>query len=66
MSLPQVCTGITAVWCPLHGQCMCPEDEDGILEWGSNPDCPIHAEDSNHAEFLTILKQTIDFYEALL
>lgn len=47
------CTGLTATWCPVHGDCACPELE-GV--WGSDgrsmsdPACPLHAITSDHAE----------------
>jgi hypothetical protein len=25
------CTGVAARWCPIHGDCICPEDEDGSV-----------------------------------
>jgi hypothetical protein len=28
-----VCTGIAASWCPIHGDCTCPRDEGGVIEW---------------------------------
>jgi hypothetical protein len=43
------CTGLTAVWCPIHGDCRCPEI-DGVGGPGSDPDCPLHAVTSSHAE----------------
>ena len=39
------CTGLTARWCPVHGDCTCPQDSD--LD---SPDCPLHAPLSSHAE----------------
>jgi hypothetical protein len=27
------CTGIAASWCPIHGDCTCPRDETGEIEW---------------------------------
>lgn len=27
------CTGIAASWCPVHGDCTCPRNEDGEIEW---------------------------------
>ncbi len=72
------CTGVSARWCPVCGDCTCPHDEDGswveeIVEnddtgqsvtvitlngpgYGNriqrveDPDCPLHARDSPHAE----------------
>jgi hypothetical protein len=42
----QPCTGVAAMWCPNHGDCTCPEPEDER----SDPDCPLHAVSSTHAE----------------
>lgn len=39
------CTGLSAFWCPLHGDCACPTPEDAL----DDPDCPLHAVDSPHA-----------------
>lgn len=39
------CTGLTATWCPVHGDCTCPEGE--YDEMGG---CPLHGSMSNHAE----------------
>jgi hypothetical protein len=41
------CTGLTASWCPIHGQCGC--GEGGDL---NNPTCPLHKTGSSHAERL--------------
>lgn len=27
------CTGIAAKWCPTHGDCTCPVNEDGEICW---------------------------------
>ncbi len=27
------CTGIAASWCPIHGDCTCPRDETGEIQW---------------------------------
>lgn len=45
------CTGVSARWCPLCGDCNCPELNDGG-GWASldSPDCPLHAPESRHAE----------------
>jgi hypothetical protein len=42
---PARCTGLTARWCPIHGDCSCDEVEglDGSA-------CPLHAFGSNHVE----------------
>lgn len=46
----QVCTGLTASWCPVHGDCSCPDRETvGDLDSES---CPLHSSASTHAEKL--------------
>ena len=40
------CTGILAQWCPIHGDCKCDREND-IL---NSPDCPLHCNESTHAE----------------
>lgn len=42
------CSGLAAVWCPVHGDCTCPRDV-GLLPM-DHPDCPLHAHGSFHAE----------------
>ena len=42
---PPACTGIAAAWCPVHGDCTCP-DQVAI----GDPRCPLHAPSSGHAE----------------
>lgn len=27
------CTGVAASWCPIHGDCTCPRNDDGEIEW---------------------------------
>lgn len=41
----EVCTDLSASWCPIHGDCVCAREES--LD---NPDCPLHGPDSAHAE----------------
>lgn len=45
------CTGLAASWCPIHGDCTCP-NRAGIE--GSptlnDPNCPLHSPMSTHAE----------------
>jgi hypothetical protein len=54
------CTGIAATWCPLHGDCSCPREEDGSPVMFHGPfghgsqvvhddDCPLHGTGSLHA-----------------
>lgn len=44
---PYGCTGLTARWCPRHGDCACPDDSPG--ERGlSAPGCPLHGHGSDH------------------
>lgn len=45
------CTGWTAVWCPIHGDCICDQDLKMAgapdVEW-RKPGCPLHDEGSTH------------------
>lgn len=43
------CTGVTASWCPIHGDCTCPRKKDGERE-EEDPKCPLHSLSSDHAE----------------
>lgn len=44
------CTGVAAQWCPLHGTCSCPRDDEGAPVDGlDSPSCPLHASTSSHA-----------------
>lgn len=43
------CTGVAATWCPIHGTCNCPRGDDGQPTY-DDPNCPLHAKTSNHAE----------------
>ena len=38
------CTGMTAQWCPNHGDCTCPDIEEAM----DSPNCPLHSRESNH------------------
>lgn len=40
------CTGLAAEWCPVCGDCVCPERENAL----DDPDCPLHSPTSIHAE----------------
>lgn len=43
------CTGVTAAWCPNHGDCGCASREDPFAhrnDWA----CPLHSPASPHAE----------------
>lgn len=39
------CTGLAAVWCPIHGNCRCPDRENAL----DDPNCPLHSPRSDHA-----------------
>ena len=45
------CTGVSAGWCPIHGDCTCPEipGSGGEIDMNSE-DCPLHASSSTHGE----------------
>lgn len=40
------CTGVSASWCPVHGDCRCPDPLDDMNDWN----CPLHSSQSSHAE----------------
>lgn len=49
------CTGLTASWCPFHGECSCPRNEAGehVDRYTGepamdDPNCPLHSPDSSH------------------
>lgn len=47
------CTGITATFCPVHGECICPRPTDTgyePLEYLNASDCPLHSPSSTHGE----------------
>lgn len=49
------CTGLTALWCPLHGCCACPGDPDPYADGDlhrslDDPSCPLHSLTSRHAD----------------
>lgn len=43
------CTGLTATWCPTHGNCACP----GLIPFAErtldSDECPLHNDQSSHA-----------------
>ncbi len=43
---PVRCTGVSASWCPVCGDCSCKEPEESR----SDDDCPLHGMTSRHAE----------------
>lgn len=49
---PAICTGSTATWCPIHGDCTCPHLNDDPQEGRTLDDasCPLHAPASAHGE----------------
>lgn len=45
------CTGLTATWCPVHGDCTCTRHEDSVeVDFDEMGTCPLHAHGSDHAE----------------
>lgn len=45
----QTCTGVAAMWCPLHGDCTCPQPLGEGLDPLDHHACPLHGPDSTHA-----------------
>lgn len=43
---PVQCTGVSAVWCPVCGDCTCRDRSEAMDDY----DCPLHGDLSNHAE----------------
>lgn len=41
------CTGVSAAWCPIHGDCICVREGTAGLD---DPNCPLHSLESTHAE----------------
>ena len=41
----EVCTDLSASWCPIHGDCTC-DREESLDRW----DCPLHSPDATHPE----------------
>lgn len=45
------CTSVSAKWCPFHGDCTCPIDEElGYQPHLDHPTCPLHGYHSTHGE----------------
>lgn len=44
IDVPNGCTGTSASWCPVHGDCTCPEPNEAK----NDPGCPLHADQSAH------------------
>lgn len=43
-----VCTGLSAMWCPIHGDCRCAKTPTGEPNF-EDPACPLHSTSSMHA-----------------
>lgn len=43
------CTGLTAIWCPVHGNCACPDDAAGERTF-TDDKCSLHSASSAHAD----------------
>lgn len=48
--MPPGCTGLVASWCPVCGDCSCPQDEDGGRIAFEDAGCRLHGPKSKHAE----------------
>lgn len=46
------CTGLTAIWCPIHGDCSCGHGGGPAIDIANmdDADCPLHGIASDHAE----------------
>lgn len=44
----KACTGMTASWCPVHGDCACERPKNGLGGDLSDPGCPLHKPASTH------------------
>ena len=44
------CTGLTARWCPIHGDCTCSQD-DSDSDYNDDG-CPLHGVKSDHAPII--------------
>jgi hypothetical protein len=49
VSLGEPCSGVTASWCPVHGECACDDRDDAAARTFEDPACPLHAHLSTHA-----------------
>lgn len=57
------CTGISATWCPIHGDCACRRNDSGETCDDNDPDilsrcgekCPLHSPSSKHGEISGIV-----------
>ncbi len=47
---PLACTGLTARWCPIHGDCTCPETYSSIDRDLDDGACPLHQPHGPHPE----------------
>lgn len=61
MGAEPVCTGLTATWCPTHGDCRCHEAENPPYDGGPGDSdlCPLHQWDSDHADPLHDLRTSM-------
>lgn len=48
--LAPVCTGIAAVWCPIHGDCSCARDPDTGERIVDSEHCALHGPSSMHGD----------------
>lgn len=43
------CTGLAAKWCPIHGDCTCPNN-NGYYAALDRWDCPLHGAQNDHPD----------------
>lgn len=44
------CTGLAATWCPIHGDCSCPRDDIGQIDFSGLDGCLLHDVSSTHCD----------------
>lgn len=61
MTDTQECTGLSASWCPIHGDCTCPEPGDGEAKALDDFNCSLHSLGSDHRETPSPTEQSTSF-----
>lgn len=48
--MSMACSGISARWCPVHGDCICQAAEENDLPDLNHTDCPLHGTATDHGD----------------